>query len=793
MIPCERRNIPPVRPYADNNFRRHYPIQGAHWIWHPDKGPLNIAVLDFENSFRVETPVKTTLHVSADQRYELRLDGQLISRGPDRSDLFHWSFATYDLELPPGDHVLTARVWWISDHRPCAQVSWRGGFILRAEGALDKQLSTGQGPWSVSEVTGIGYGPSLKYAYHVVGSSFNFNGEQYFRPGPKVVPMAIQPPVPEHALYGVYAPGWRLYPSPLPEQMYVPRTLGRVRAIQVGHGNNPVTETATRAPVIPKWQRWFEGQGPLDVPAHVSLEVIIDLEDYLCAYPEITLSRGKGSTVTLEWAEGLYQPETASTPGMRDKGHRDEIIGKQFIGFGDRFQNDGEMGRCYRPLWWRSGRYVRLLVETSGEPLQLDRLVFFETRYPLKNESLFSSSDPALDTFVPLAVRGIEMCSHETYMDCPYYEQLMYTGDTRIEMLVQYAMTRDSRLTRRGIELFDWSRHLTDFVAERYPCDPNQLSLTYSLMWVMMLRDWAWWRGDRAWIQERLVGLRSMLEHFRLLEHDGTLLKALPGWSFVDKVPSWQAGYAPDGVYGVSSVVNLHYTLALEMAAELEEAWGDVLFANRYRETSQQVGEEIRKRFWNQERQLLSDTLDHRAYSEHAQCLAILSGVLRGEQARNAFESMLKADDLARTTVYFSFYLLETFYHFGRGDLLVQKLDFWKKLKEQGFKTPVESPEPSRSDCHAWGSHPLFHLQASLAGVRPAAPGFTQVRVAPCPGLLSEIKSRTPHPHGAIDVDLTFHDNQCCGSVTLPKDVGGTFVWAGRTVTLKAGEKTKVD
>ena len=32
------------------------------------------------------------------------------------------------------------------------------------------------------------------------------------------------------------------------------------------------------------------------------------------------------------------------------------------------------------------------------------------------------------------------MCAHETYMDCPYYEQLQYGGDTRLEILATYSL-----------------------------------------------------------------------------------------------------------------------------------------------------------------------------------------------------------------------------------------------------------------------------------------------------------------------------------------------------------------
>ena len=148
---------------------------------------------------------------------------------------------------------------------------------------------------------------------------------------------------------------------------------------------------------------------------------------------------------------------------------------------------------------------------------------------------------------------------------------------------------------------------------------------------------------------------------------------------------------------------------------------------------------------------------------------------------------MLAAPDLSRTTIYFSFYLLETWRKFSRGDLIIDRLGFWKDLVKQGLKTPVEQPGNSRSDCHAWGSHPLFHLHASVAGVRPASLGFRSVRIEPLPGNWPKIISRTPHPDGFVELNLTFDPQACHGTVFLPGSLTGTLVWKGKETPLSAG------
>jgi len=121
-------------------------------------------------------------------------------------------------------------------------------------------------------------------------------------------------------------------------------------------------------------------------------------------------------------------------------------------------------------LWWRAGRFVEISISTKSEKLIIENFNLFETHFPYKKEAKLNLPDKSLTSFFPIAWRTMEMCSHETYMDCPYYEQLMYIGDTRLEVLVNYVMTSDSRLPEKALMCFDASRKPFGLTQSRYPC-----------------------------------------------------------------------------------------------------------------------------------------------------------------------------------------------------------------------------------------------------------------------------------------------------------------------------------
>ena len=785
MVHAERITIAPVKPHANLNIRRQYRIQEARWISAPGAATDADHFLKFELAFKLATAATFVIHVSGDQRFELFCDNQYVGMGPDRSDLAHWSFHSYEISLEAGDHTLTASVHSIATHRPHAQLTCCPALILATEDA-PVELDTGTAPWTVRNIAGISCCTPVLFdmCYHAVGPNYTVDGAACFKRAETETPVFASSAQFQKEKTGILLNGWRLFPSRLPEQIRQPITeTGRVRMAETGKLTELVesSEDAT-AP----WNGLIAAGSPLQLPAGTTQTVLWDLENYHCAYPKLRVSGGCGATIAIHWAEACFVDQQHSS-----KGNRHDIAGKRFLGYGDTFIAGGSEDELFTVPWWRAGRYLQLIIEVSDEPLTICSLGLEETRLPFEHEGAFTCSDPAIEKIIPLAVRGIQMCAHETYMDCPYYEQMMYVGDTRLQILTSAVMRRDSRLNQRALELFDWSRHIAGFVLERHPSDPRQLSTTFSMIWIMMLRDQGWWQRDADFVVERLAGMRSLLELFRSLTDERMLLSGLPGWSFVDWVvhDGWDTGYPPGAAFGCSGVCNLLMLLALQSAIDIETSFGEQHFANSYRDWSDRLAISIRETFWNDGRQLFADDPAHQYFSEHAQCLALLSGQFDERIAEPCFEALLTADDLARTTVYFSFYLLETFYTYGRGELILEKLEFWKALVSQGFKTPVEMPEPSRSDCHAWGAHPLFHMHASLSGIRPASPGFTSVCIAPQPGGLTQLSSVLPHPDGEIRFSMKQHDTVWDVEVTLPDGLTGVLEWQQQSIALQGSQQ----
>lgn len=802
---------------GNTNVLKLQPIDEAAWIWMPgeigfsrvktclwdaDRGgkivPEDVVFVKFRNMFNVaDGNGPLVFDVSADERFYLTIDGEFVARGPNRSSPDNWQYQTYSIDgLTSGKHVIEAVVWRLGDHAPIAQLTHRSGFILKAEGAYDDMLTTGKGEWKVGRLSGIkSIGIDEEVGAWGTGTQFEITGSGPYSGEPAewmdVEVVRCDAGAKGPVIYGGRTSGWMLFPTQLPDQTERRIVPGHVKAIAK---NVPfrslhvyTEEESTQTIDITK---------PFVVPPETKMQIAWDLGNYYCAYPEVVLSGGNGAKFAMCFAEASKCGDTnlkTSEPDARGK-----ILGRYLAAFGDTFVSDGRDKAVFSSPWFRCGKWVRIDIETQEEPLTVDSITLIESRYPVEMESSFSSADDAsLAEIRRICARAMQMCCHEMLFDCPYYEQQMYPGDTRIQLNVLSALSRDDRMVKRAIELFELGTHTDGMCPFNWPTRGLQEGASYTLCYLLMYGDYAMNHADREWLRARLPGFRRSMAGIEYYENGNGLLANLPGWNFMD----WTVGWDKDGTSkgcrvgeGVNVELNLFWNLAMRSAATVERALGNELQARYWEVKSELLKAKIVEKFWSERRGLIADTTEKQDFSEHAQALALIGDVLPPDLASTAFWHLVNDNDLKRCTVYFSYYLFEAYFKFGRGDLFLKRLDLWRDYVRKGLATTQEVPDSivdgkvneSRSDCHAWGAHPIWFMQTGLAGVRPAAPFFEKVHVAPCPGRLKELKARHPHPKGWVDVDLKFNGDKVSGIVNTP--VSGLFRFGTMELGLKPGE-----
>jgi hypothetical protein len=752
------------------------PAWTARWISVPGAPPFDYGVYHFRRTFELaERPRSFPVHVTADNRYQLFANGERVAWGPARGDLYHWRYETVDLapHLRAGRNVLAAVVWNFGVHAPQAQITHQTGFLLQGAGETEKAVSTDRS-WKAAR--NEAYAPlpivpaEIHYQYYVAGPGDRVDAAAYpwgwERPefdDAKWEP--AQPGPVGSARDAVDAPSrWMLVPRSIPAMEEQPIRFARVR----------------RASGLTVPGAFPSAPAPLVIAARSKASVLLDQDHLTTAYPELTVTGGRGATLTLRYAEALLEP------GTKRKGNRDDVEGKELRGARDVFVADGGAQRRFRPLWWRTYRYVQLEVETAEEPVTVEDLSAVATGYPFRARARLDTGTPELDRILDVGGRTARLCAHESYMDCPYYEQLQYVGDTRIQALVSLYMTGDGRLVRNAIEQLDHSRTSEGLTQSRAPTRLQQYIPPFSLWWVGMVHDYWRYQDDPAFVGQMLPGVRSVLSFFADRQGPDGALGPLPWWNFVDWARAWPRGVPP--LDGSSAPLDLQLLLAYGEAADLELALGSPARAAELGEASARLRATIQARYWDATRGLFADTPARTQFSQHANVLAVLAGVVEGERARAVMDRVLSDASLVPCSIYFRHYLHAALNRAGQGDRYLDLLGPWRQMLAEGLTTWAETNEPDvRSDCHAWGASPNFELFRTVLGIDSAAPGFRRVIIRPFLGRLTRAAGAIPHPRGEVAVRLNVRAGQLDAEVDLPPGVEGDFVWGDARRPLASG------
>lgn len=762
-------------------------VNSASWIWSAEGShsaprpeaatPSHYQVRYFRRAFDVEDPTAATLRVqlSADSRYLFFCNGTFIGRGPAKGDINHHFYDSFDLTpyLRAGRNVLAALVLDMSHvaHRPallgapCSVMTYTGGFVLEGvlrgrTGEVVADLRTGEG-WKVA----------VDKAHRFQNENTTFEGYLgYF----------------EHRVSALIPAGWNTAEFddgawPAAHVLFKAELLANRRDPTSPYGLLPrmipmLEEGAPQifadaflqggAPVSVEWQRLLIGDAPLTLAAGTTVDVVLDVGELTTAFPHLLVAGGAGSVVRLTYAEALRLPWT--TPGAKLLGKQqslanlashfaDESTGWTFdrrgkvTGWVDIWEPAGEI-ELFEPLHWRAFRYIGLRIAVGATPLTLRTLQHRFTAYPYRIAAKFESSDEALNRIWPVALHTMRLCSHETFEDCPHYEQMQYAGDTMITSKIAMLTTGDHRLSKQALYHFDWSRLSDGLTQSRFPSRLVQVIPTWSLHWITNTKDYVMCSGDVGAAKDLLPGARAVTDWFRRHTDESGLPAKLPYWNITDWCPWWPRGVVPGADAGPTTILSAQYIQALTEVAWLAGLLGRDAEARELEAEATALRPKLHALTWSESEGLYFDRPGGPEVSQYGNAWAIVAGIAGARERRRIFERFPNDPKLAPGSFFWWHTGFAALAAAGRFDEMPQHLGPWHESIGFGLSTFVEENSYWRSLCHAWSAHPALAFLQGILGVTPTAPGFAEVTIAPQRCGLTHASGRVCTPHGGIDV-----------------------------------------
>ncbi len=249
-------------------------------------------------------------------------------------------------------------------------------------------------------------------------------------------------------------------------------------------------------------------------------------------------------------------------------------------------------------------------------------------------------------------------------------------------------------------------------------------------------------------------------------------------------------GVPPKGKDGCSAILDLLLLRAYQWATELEAHLGNQGMADGYRQRADILANTIQCKYWDTDKQCYADVSNKKYFSQHAQALAILCGLVKGNQAERLAERMLSDSTMAEASIYFKYYVNRALVKAGLGDTYLDQLGIWYDYMKLGMTTWGEDSKlmNTRSDCHAWSASPNIELIRTVLGIDTDAPGFARVCIEPHLGKLTEASGAMPHPLGLIHVEYKKKGKTWTARIVLPQGLNGILIWQGKKINLVSGE-----
>ena len=752
-------------------------LKKARWIW-PESPhwDLHNCYAQFRKSFQLKSvPRRAPLYITADQSYQLYVNGRFICRGPARGYQSHWPYDEVNVRpfLRKGKNVIAVRA-----HNPGFS-----NFQYLTQGYAGLLVAAQWGPvqivtdstWLQRRETGI--------SKDTVPTSVQLFCQEH-RDARLEPDHWMEPDFDEALWQKPTAPGfvdpsgtdWNSMPWSNLEERGIPLLSEREIAPQILLGFNTgkcaKNYRTTRDVTLLRHEEGLahtpcspaEGFTPLQVPAtgrNRFCSYLIDFGRTVVGNLSLQVEGGSGGEII----------DTLHVEALRAEKLEAHLVCPTHcrMAFGSRLVC--REGRTKHTFFHPFGfRYLVLTVRDSVQPLEIG-LKLNWVGYPLERKGSFHSSDAALNSIWETCAWTQQCCSLDAYVDTPWREQAQWWGDARVQAMNTFFLSGDARLLRRGIGSIGAQTTPDGLTYGHSPTMAHGCILPdFTLIWVITTWDYYWQTGSLEAFQAQEEGIARAFDYFARQTDPKTGLAGYDSryWMFLDWTKLFRDGYG--------SVINLWLLMALEKAAQMHRLSRHPKKAQPLEQWAAQLRKSLLALI-NKDG-LLCDGRTWKgkivpSTSIHAQTLALLTGLApQHEQAmlERVLVPFIREEVKPATTpsVYWITYVFSALAERGYGaEILACIQKHWTPMVAHG--TTWEAFDPWAGDAcgshsHAWSAHPLYHLMQTVGGINQSAAAWKEIRFAPVfhgeegastvPSPQGTIRSRWKRKSGKVEVKL---------------------------------------
>lgn len=397
-------------------------------------------------------------------------------------------------------------------------------------------------------------------------------------------------------------------------------------------------------------------------------------------------------------------------------------------------------------------RFLLVRLKGKGAKLSLKAVTAVSVYKDLPALGSFRCDNEALNKIYDTAAYTCKLCLQNYIWDGIKRDRLVWVGDMHPEMLTVRTVFGNIPLMAQTL----------DFIRNATPL-PNWMNNmpTYSLWWLIIVRDWYFYTGDKEFLGNNRQYILSLSKQIcSLVSDDGS---DGIGSYFLD----WPTNGTKAGEYGSRALL----VLALNAAAELAGYCGD----NDTAALCNKKSEILKNCEWSSCRAKQTAAMLSLAgcYDEDKAAGEILEG---GAEGFSTFMSYYLLKAAAKKDMADTLSVLEEYY----GAMLsLGATSFWEDFNIDWAKnaSPIdELPEDGKSDvhgdngafcykgfrhslCHGWSSAPTAFLAEEVLGIHVLVAGCKKVEIRPNLGNLSWAKGTYPTPYGVISVECRRSEN----------------------------------